>query len=270
MDLLKRELAPILPDAWKLIDDQAIEVLTYNLTGRKLVDLDGPHGWRFGAVDLGKLSAIQYDQPGVTMGYRQVQPVVEIRAPIRLDITDLDDVARGSRHPDLGSVVDAAEKIAMTEDGAIFHGCTPAGIVGMIEASPHEPRTVAQPAEYPRAILEALAVLRGAGVTGPFAIALGPEAYDDLFAATNDGYPIAKQIQSLLIDGPLLRTPALQGAVVLSIRGGDYEITLGQDLSIGYSYHDERTVHLYLVESFTFRVLEPAAAVYLKTEVSRP
>jgi uncharacterized linocin/CFP29 family protein len=268
MDLLKRELAPILPDAWNLIDAQAIEVLKYNLTGRKLVDLDGPHGWRFGAVDMGKLSAVQYDQAGVTMGYRQVQPLVEIRAPIRLDITDLDDVARGARHPDLAGVVEAAEKIAMTEDSAIFNGCTPAGIIGMIEASPHQPQMVTQPAEYPRAILEALAVLRGVGVTGPFAVALGPDAYDDLFAATNDGYPIAKQIQSLLVDGPLLRTPALRGALVLSIRGGDYELTLGQDLSIGYAHHDERTVHLYLVESFTFRVLEPAAAVYLKTEVA--
>lgn len=268
MDLLKRELAPILPEAWKFIDEQAIQVLKSNLTGRKLVDFDGPHGWRFAAVDLGKLSAVDFDQAGVSMGYRQVQPLVEIRVPIRLSITELDDVARGARNPDLASVVEAAEKIAITEDSALFNGCTPAGIVGIIEASPHPPRSVRQPAEYPRAILEALAVLRDAGVTGPFALALGPRAYDVLFAATNDGYPIAKQIQRLLIDGPVLRAHGVDGAVVMSIRGGDYEITVGQDLSIGYSHHDEHTVHLYLVESFAFRVLEPTAAVHLKTEVA--
>jgi len=55
---------------------------------------------------------------------------------------------------------------------------------------------------------------------------------------------------------------------VLSRRGGDFEMTVGQDLTIGYKIHNAREVELYFTESFTFRVLELAAAVELKLQVS--
>jgi uncharacterized linocin/CFP29 family protein len=50
---------------------------------------------------------------------------------------------------------------------------------------------------------------------------------------------------------------------VLSLRGGDAELVVGQDWSIGYLDHDARDVRLYLQETFTFRVLTPEAAVPL-------
>jgi uncharacterized linocin/CFP29 family protein len=47
------------------------------------------------------------------------------------------------------------------------------------------------------------------------------------------------------------------------LRGDDFELTVGQDLSIGYLEHDREKVRLYFQESFTFRVLTPHAAVAL-------
>ena len=264
MDLLRRKLAPIQPEAWTLIDDQARDVLELNLAGRKLVDFRGPQGWHFAAVNTGQLKPLHDTPDGVQMGQRHVQPLIEVQAPIELGLAELDTVARGAMTPDLGSVAEAAEKVAHVEDSAIFNGHAPASIKGIIEASPHEPVVVSTVTEYPRAILHAVDVLRKAGVAGPYAVALGSHAYDDLFATTQQGYPLAKQVQRQVVDGPLIRAAAVRGAVVLSVRGGDYELTVGQDLSIGYAHHDARSVHLYLVESFTFRILEPAAAVYLK------
>ena len=52
--------------------------------------------------------------------------------------------------------------------------------------------------------------------------------------------------------------------MVLSHRGGDFQLSIGQDLSIGYAGHDQHKVYLFLTESFAFRVLERGAAVYLK------
>jgi uncharacterized linocin/CFP29 family protein len=66
-----------------------------------------------------------------------------------------------------------------------------------------------------------------------------------------------------LLDGPLVWAPAVNGAVVLSLRGGDAELVVGQDWSIGYLDHDANEVRLYLQETFTFRVLTPEAAVPL-------
>jgi uncharacterized linocin/CFP29 family protein len=267
VDLLKRNLAPILPEAWKLIDAEASRVLKLHLAGRKIVDFQGPHGWKFAAVNTGRLELLaDKPAPHVSMGIREVQPLVEVRVPIRLSIMDLDSVARGGEDPDLGAVVRASEQIALVEDTAIFSGLPSAHIEGILEASPHP--AIPLPAEIvdlPRAILSAKEVLRRSGVSGPYVLVLGALLHDQVFAATEEGYPLAKRIQQL-VDKPVVRAEAVLGASVLSLRGGDYELTVGQDLSIGYAYQTKEEVELYLTESFTFRVLEPTAAV----RISKP
>jgi uncharacterized linocin/CFP29 family protein len=265
MDLLKRSLAPVLPDAWALIDAEAARVLKLNLAGRKFVDFQGPLGWGAAAVNTGQLELLpeQADRD-LNIGIRRTQPLVEIRVPIVLRIMDLDAVARGATNPDLGPVVRAAEKIARAEDAAIFHGLVAAGIQGILAASPHPPEPLPSDVRtLPRAVLTAKEKLRQAGVSGPYVLVLGPELYDQVFAMTEEGHPLAKRIEGLLVERPILRAAALEGGVVLSVRGGDFELTVGQDLSVGYAYHDKHQVELYLTESFTFRVLEPAAAVRL-------
>ena len=57
--------------------------------------------------------------------------------------------------------------------------------------------------------------------------------------------------------------PAIEGAVVLTTQGGDFELNVGQDVSIGYFSHTESVVRLYLQETFVFRVLTSEAAVVL-------
>ena len=266
MDLLKRSLAPILPEAWKAIDDEARRVLALNLAGRKVVDFSGPHGWKFASVSTGRLALLP-DQPikEVFVGIRTVQPLIEVRTPMVLDTMELDTMARGAVNPDLDPIVQAAERIARLEDQAIFHGYAVGGIVGIIDASPHEPVKVSGVADWPRAVVQAKEALRAAGVGGPYALVLGPRAYDDLSAASEDGYPLRKRIERSIIDGPFVWAPALTGAVLLSTRGGDFELTVGQDLSVGYAYHEKHRVELYLTESFTFRVLEPKAAIWLQS-----
>lgn len=269
MDLLKRKLAPILPEAWKLIDDEAARVLRLHLAGRKIVDFEGPFGWTYAAVNTGHLKKLADGPlPGATMGVREVQPLVEVRVPFRLTIENLDTVARGSEDPDLSAVVRAAEKMALIEDTAIFNGLASAGIEGIVTSSPHPPLPIpADIRELPKSILLAKDVLRVAGVSGPYALVLGAEVYDRVYAATEDGYPLAKRVEQQLVGKPIIRAGALNGGAVVSLRGGDYELYVGQDLSIGYTYHSREEVELYVAESFTFRVLEPSAAVRLMSEV---
>jgi uncharacterized linocin/CFP29 family protein len=50
---------------------------------------------------------------------------------------------------------------------------------------------------------------------------------------------------------------------VLTTRGGDFAMYLGEDVSIGYLSHDEKKVRLYLEESFTFLLLTTEASVAL-------
>lgn len=263
MDLLKRELAPVLPEAWALIDAEAARVLRLNLAGRKIVDFKGPGGWQCAAVNTGRLRLFaEHPVEGVSAGLRVVLPLVEVRAPIHLDTMELDVVARGADDPDLGNVVRAAERTARLEDEAIFNGWPEAGIAGIVPSSPHSPVPVGSPAGWPEAVVRAKEALRAAGINGPYAMACSPAAYDELSAASEDGYPIRKRIEAI-VEGPLVWAPAVRGAVLVSTRGGDFELTVGQDLSIGFASHERGRVELYLAESFTFRVLEPAASVHL-------
>jgi len=266
MDLLKRELAPVTSEAWGQIDDEARRVLKLHLAGRKLVDFSGPHGITLGAVNTGRLKPESSSAvPEVAHRIRDVKALVELRTPILLPIAELDTAARGAGDLDLDAVIGAAERVAKAEDSAIFYGYEPAGIQGIIPSSPHTPLEVKASVDWPRAVTAAKEVLRLAGVNGPYALALSAGAYDEITSGSDDGYPLRKRIYEAVAEGTLIWAPALtNGAVLLSARGGDYELTVGQDLAIGYAAHDRSNVELYLTESFTFRVLEDKAAILLK------
>jgi uncharacterized linocin/CFP29 family protein len=271
MDLLKRDLAPITSEAWQQIDDEAKRVLALHLAGRKLVDFSGPHGWKLGAVNTGRLNRIEKD-PVEHVGHaiRDVKPLVELRSPILLPIIELDYASRGAEDLDLDPVIDTAERVAHAEDAAIWHGFKEGRIEGIIPSSPYKPIDVGSVLDWPRAIVEAKETLRLAGINGPYALAAGLEAYDELIAAGDDGYPLRKRIEENIIDGSIVWAPALRGgAVLLSTRGGDYELTVGQDLSVGYAGSSRTEVELYITESFTFRVLEDKAAIFLRRAAAK-
>ena len=171
---------------------------------------------------------------------------------------------RGADDLDLDAVVEAARLAAVAEDGAIFHGFEPAGIEGLGGASPHDPVDISDDYdEYPSHVAKAVAVLRAAGVDGPYAIALGPRCYTGVVESTeHGGYPVFEHIK-MILGGPIIWAPAVNGAVVLSQRGGDAEVVIGQDFAIGYRGTTGDEVNLYLEESFTFKISSPEAAVAL-------
>ena len=265
MDLLKRNAAPMLAEAWDAVDDEARQVLELHLAGRRIVDFVGPHGWALAAVNTGELDLVDW-QPveGVHAGLRSVQPLVELRTPMRLSMMSLDGIGRGAKTPDLAEVAEAARRMAMAEDRAVFNGLDEAGITGMLQASPHEPVVVDGVSDYAAAIRAAMTKLVRAGVNGPYGVVLGQRLYDEVFAAVEAGYPVVRQITRHILDGPIVCASVLDGGAVVSLRGGDYELTVGQDFAVGYAHHDRDEVELFLAESFTFRVLEAAAAVRLE------
>jgi uncharacterized linocin/CFP29 family protein len=117
---------------------------------------------------------------------------------------------------------------------------------------------------YPNAVARAADVLRQAGIDGPYGLAIGPEIYTEIVETTeHGGYLLLDHLRQIL-GGPLVWAPGVEGGIVLSLRGGDFLLDFGQDLSIGYVDHDADLVRLYIEESFTFRVLEPDAAVALR------
>jgi uncharacterized linocin/CFP29 family protein len=264
MNDLLREHAPISAQAWAGIDQEAKRTLKTLLAARRLVDFNGPLGWDAAAIPTGRTATLAASlQDGVVAKRRESLPLVEIRVAFELSREELEAIARGAKDPDLDPVRNAARAAGIAEDRAIFQGYAAAGIEGIFAASSRQGLSIPDDyGAYPDIVAEATHRLRSEGVNGPYGIALGPRCYTGLTRSTERGYPIINHVREL-VDGPIVWAPAADGAVVLSLRGGDFELTVGQDFSIGYLDHTGTSVLLYLQETFTFRVLSPEAAVPL-------
>ncbi len=264
-DLLKRSFAPLTAEAWEEVDEAARQIFKAQLTARTLVDFDGPHGWEHAGVNLGRVEAAKAASGGVPWGLRSVLPLIEVRVPLVLGQWELDNAGRGCKDVDLEPLEEAARKVAFFEETAIFKGFDKGQIKGICQAAAH--KTVRLPGnvkQYAQAVAQALKTLQTAGIGGPYALVLGTEPYHALIQSGEGGYPPRRIVRDMLGGGPIAWSRALDGGVLMSVRGGDFEMTVGQDLSIGYQSHDSEEVHLFITESFTFRTLEPAAAVELK------
>jgi uncharacterized linocin/CFP29 family protein len=265
MNHLLRSLAPITDAGWSLLDEEARERLTGALAARKLVDYSGPHGWDHSGTNLGRTDAVDGTLcEGVVATQRRVLPLVELRSDFTLAREELRAGDRGAEDVDLESLDESARLIARAENIAVFHGFEPAGVVGITEASTHDSIALSEDYDaYPGHVAKAVELLRRVGVAGPYGLALGTEGYTGVIESTEHGGYLVFDHLGKILDGPIVWAPGVKGAVVLSLRGGDFLLESGQDLSVGYDGHDDDAVRLYLEESFSFRVATPEAAVAL-------
>ncbi len=263
MNNLHRELAPISDAAWSQIEEETTRTLKRYLAGRRVVDVPSPGGIALPGVATGHLKAISAPAEGITANQREVKPLVELRVPFELSRQAIDDVERGSNDSDWQPAKDAAKKLAFAEDRAIFNGYPEAGIQGIREGTSNPIDSLpADVRDYPDAIAHALSQLRLVGVNGPYSVMLGADEYTALAETRDHGYPVLEHIKRI-VDGDLVWAPAIEGAFVLTTRGGDFELNIGQDVSIGYLTHTDSVVRLYLQETFVFRVLTSESSVAL-------
>ncbi len=263
MNNLHRGLAPISDAAWSEIEEETSRTIKRCLAGRRVVDVQGPGGVDLSAIGTGHLRNVAAPGDGVLARQREVKPLVELRVPFELNRQQIDDVERGANDLDWQPAKDAARLLAFAEDRAIFEGYAAAGIGGVRERTSNPVLTL--PSEvraYPDVIAQALGQLRMEGVNGPYSVVLGADAYTALSESSDHGYPVMRHIRDL-VDGEIVWAPAITGAFVLTTRGGDFGLYIGEDVSIGYLGHDDEKVRLYLQETFTFLLLTTEASVAL-------
>ena len=263
MNNLHRELAPISESAWMQIEEEASRTLKRYLAGRRVVDVKGPGGVSLAAVGTGHLRNVDPPGDGIVARQREVKALVELRVPFLLERQAIDDVERGANDSDWQPLKDAAKRIAFAEDRAIFEGYAGAGIEGIRQGTSNPVATLPDNVvHYPDAIAQALSQLRLVGVNGPYSVLMGADAYTAVSEASDHGYPVIQHIQRLVSE-EIIWAPAIAGAFVLTTRGGDFDLHIGQDVSIGYSSHSDKTIALYLQETLTFLLLTTEAAVAL-------
>ena len=272
-DHLLRAYAPIPAAGWRQIDDEAKTRLTPRLAARRVVDWSGPHGWMHSATNLGRTAPVETTPPGTKSEtaiarQRRVLLLSEFRVSFTVELTELQDAERGATDVDYADLDRATYDAALIENRAVFHGWPDAGISGLAESSAHPSLTLGKTVTaYPHAVAKAIEVLRCAGIEGPYSLAISPDGYTRIVETTEDGgYPLTRHLSRILGGGDIVWAPGLDGALVVSKRGGDFTLEIGQDFSIGYTGHDAQRVTLYLEESFSFRINERDAVVVLTEE----
>lgn len=263
MNNLYRELAPISDAAWEQIEQETKRTIKEYLAGRRVVDVPAPAGLAFAGVATGHLNSVAAPAEGITANLHEIKPLVQLRVPFELSRQAIDDVERGANDSNWQPAKDAAKTLAFAEDRAIFDGYQGANIQGIRQGTSNPVKVLPEDIrDYPDAIAESLNQLRLVGVNGPYTALLGAAEYTGLTETRDHGYPVLEHVKRI-IDGKIVLAPAISGAFVLTTRGGDFELRLGQDVSIGYLSHTDTAVHLYLQETFTFRVLTSEASVAL-------
>jgi uncharacterized linocin/CFP29 family protein len=248
MNNLHRELAPVSDAAWEQIEEETSRTLKRYLAGRRVVDVHGPSGTPLSAVGTGHLRNIPAPSEGVFSRQREVKPLVELRVAFELSRQMIDDVERGANDSDWQPAKDAARTLAFAEDRAIFEGYDAAGIVGVRQGTSNPKKSL--PAD----------------VNGPYSVVLSADAYTEVAETSDHGYPVLEHVNRL-VEGKIIWAPAIDGAFVVTTRGGDLDLHIGQDVSIGYLSHNDTHVRLYLQESFTFFYLTGESAVALAPPV---
>ncbi len=263
MDILRKSMAPISDKAWEEINETAVDVLTASLSGRKFMDVEGPKGMDYAALPTGRLDVPANQKNPVKYGIHKVLPLVETRIPFELNIWELDNAARGAADIDLEPLEVAAREIAKFEEHAIYEGFKPGNITGLKNSSDYPAIPFPDKSEdILGAVSQGISRMKEAAIEGPYSLVLNTSRWQQVNAFLK-GYPLRRQLDNLL-GGKIIHAPHVKDAYLVTERGGDYRLVLGQDISIGYESHSSKTVQLFFTSSFTFQAIDPAAVVIMK------
>lgn len=250
-------------EAWEELDKQAKLVFQVALSARKVVDFVGPKGWDYAAHPLGKLN-VDPQQPGnVKYGIYDSLPLVESRQAFSLDIWELDDITRGCQNPDLSPLEDAARAMAEFEEKLVYTGFEPARVQGLTKAGADHAVDLkcGSDKDLLKSVAAALEKFRTLSVQGPYTLVACPSLWDEIYTR-GEYYPLSDKIKNMT-GGDIVRSTVEGASYLLSQRGEDFELVVGQDLSLGYDGREGPKVKFFFAETFTFNVINPEAVIPL-------
>lgn len=254
MDIFKRNLAPISDQAWDEIDERAEQVINTQLTTRKSLKINGPFGLSYTSVPTGRLDLLDNKSSNVKLGMYNNKSLLETRISFELSKWELDNLLRGAKDIELGGLEEAAKEIARFEDDVIYNGNKDAGIEGLMEEAGIQKEIKLDSQEILTGVSEALIDLRNAFVQGPFNFVVSKKLYKALNKV--HGSKLLRTIIEEMLEGQVIVSEMIDGGLLVPVAHDDIEFTIGQEYTIGYESHTDDLVKLFIMNSFTLRVLD--------------
>lgn len=262
MDHLNREQAPFPASVWERIDTAAVEAAKPLLTGRRFLEVEGPFGLGLTALELGaddycRSTDTREDEAEAVASKAIAVPM--LRKSCRLSARRLSAHLDKDMPLTLDEVEDAAEAIARREEAFIYFGQADIGLEGLLNAQGRKEVQGADWSSLDNAlnnVLTAVTRLDDAGIHGPYALALPPAQYNNLFRhyEHTDVLQI-EHLKSLCTHG--VYKAEVDRPVVVDDHAG--VLILGQDLRVGYAGTDGIHYRLFVCESMVLRLDSPEA-----------
>jgi len=267
MDSLNRGHAPFPPAIWTMIDEAVAAAARDRLTGRRFLDLEGPFGVGLTAIEVGNDDYCRQPGPeeaGAVMG--RAIPLPMLRRGFRLSIRRVAAHVENGQPLDLNPAQSAAEAVADREEELIYRGQPDFGLPGLLTIDGRHQLAGTDwraPDHALQDVLAAATRLDDSGFRGPYALALAPVLYNNLFRLYPGSDVLALEHLRRLCTAGIYKA-AIDGGVLVDTRVG--VLILGQDMRSGYSSQDGVHYHLYVSESIALRIDEPAAICALSAQ----
>jgi len=263
---LGRDDAPFGDAVWEVLDAAMIEAAKSQLTGRRLLHIEGPHGLGLKGVALQDevITPAKPGQPEVVAS--ATLPLALIRTTFTLSARDLASYERNGVPLDVGNLVQAAITCAQLEDELLFSGSKQLNTVGLLTVAASKVKLGAweKAGDAAADMIKALTALDTAGFHGPYAVALAPSRFNLLFRR----YPQGNQtemahLQSMVTEG-IFKAPVLKDGGALLASGKQFAaIVLGQDMTVGFIGPSGGELEFSISESLAPRVRQPKSICVL-------
>lgn len=249
------------PDLMNKIEETAVSAAREILTGRRIINVEGPYGLGMTTVEVGNDDLCRQPGPNeasAVLSRALSLPMIYRRFSIsKRRIAAFQEMGQPLH---LKMVEDAAQAVAMREEEFVYQGQPDFHLQGLLTA---DGRSTLQGGDWGSVdqvldnVIAAVNILDSKGYRGPYGLALAPALYNNLFRR----YP-----GSDLLQIEHLKRLCTRGIVKANIDGGVLvardvgSIILGQDLQIAYLSPDAAHENFAVTESLVLKI-EAADAI---------
>ena len=262
---MARDDAPFGEQIWAKIDEIVTGAAKAQLSGRRLLDIEGLFGLDLKSVPLN-------DEPvadgAVKMLSSKALPIPLLQAEFTLSARDLATFEQTGFSLEPESIATAAMAVAAQEDALIFDGHKDLGIAGLMSAKGAQSVKLGNWDEVGTAaadVIKAVNLLDAAGFHGPYLLGLNPGLYNLLFRLYPQGYQVEMQHVESIVGGKVIKAPGIKKGGVLLASGSQFaSIIVGQDMTTGFIGPDGADFRFKIVESLAPRIRVPSSVCVLQ------
>jgi len=264
-------LAKVSTELVDRIEEAAVAAAREILSGRRILDVDGPYGVGLTTVEVGNDELTQDADSGLASAVvSRALAVPMIYRRFSISKRHIAAFEERGQPMNLKAAEDTAQEVAAREEDFIYHGQPNFHLGGLLTVEGRHILKAGNWQSVDRAVddvIHAVNILDGSGYRGPYGLALAPELYNNLFRR----YPGSELLQIEHLKRLCTRgiaKAAIQGAVLVASDVGS--IVLGQDLQVAHLSSDAAHENFAVSESLVLKIEAPDAICAITVEGVRP